>query len=596
MTVEPVVSESTQNNITTKTSTYTYDNGDKQIITEVVDKSKNGEIKTTVKKVDKLSGSSSDKEFYNEEKLVKTDGDKVTTSHTIKSKDKYLNSGSGNSSSSNYLNIIYDLDEEKDKDDDGNETVESTLRKYINISGGSSGEMVTITVRKNATEDYYKEYRNSGYTYERETEYIGGRILKTVEEYETYQKDYRSKTERSYTEFYEDGTFYKKSIDGDRNIEIEREGNRDNYPKWGKSGPPEGGLLEKIWYEVEGMTREMIKFNGNFNSRANEFREEFKTQIKTLVAGHLTNTAVTNEINSNLHELLRNAFAQMISGKDTPEEAKEENNLADVVSKVITGNLVDDLILDDENGYNTTLNGRLKKLTELYTGIQTGLYDEDEVEEKLSTMNINDLDSIEEQLGSIDEVAASFMMNEIRRNSNFMECLLDPDGNFVESSTAYDSGETGYYYSGSNAGMSNRKNQERPEAQTVCEAPVEERKYHRKTNSLIEIERAIKALVLSYVHGDLKGEIRMAEMKKEKYPTNIPKDLWEDMKHAYSKTAGDFTTQLNKFDPSQADNHPYHSPCSQTREQRASNTPCTPHDGYERDGKLNITDRLEEKN
>jgi hypothetical protein len=76
---------------------------------------------------------------------------------------------------------------------------------------------------------------------------------------------------------------------------------------------------------------------------------------------------------------------------------------------------------------------------------------------------------------------------------------------------------------------------------------------------LIEIERAIKALVLSFIHSDLKSDIRMAELKKEEYPENIDDLFWEDLKAAYGKFAGDFTRNINEFDPDDVDNHVYGS-------------------------------------
>lgn len=206
---------------------------------------------------------------------------------------------------------------------------------------------------------------------------------------------------------------------------------------------------------------------------------------------------------------LADSHAKIFTGKDTPADAQEENNLTDTLSKIVTSKKVDDLTLTGDGGesgeYNDSLNGRIQKTTEMVSGMLVGIFTEDEIKAKLEATDINKLDSIEENLG--DMVShASFMKNGLRRDSNF---TLD-NGN-----------------------------------------------EHNPSNPLGEIERAIKALVLGYIHGDLKGDVSMAVLKGEPFPKNVPEAFWNDLKAAYAKSAGDFTRTINEFDGNDADDHEY---------------------------------------
>lgn len=78
-----------------------------------------------------------------------------------------------------------------------------------------------------------------------------------------------------------------------------------------------------------------------------------------------------------------------------------------------------------------------------------------------------------------------------------------------------------------------------------------------QTLAVQEIERALKAMVLSGVYVDLKSDLMMAEVKKEPFPSTIPKDFWIDLKKAVSKYAGDFTKTINNLDHNSKDNHNY---------------------------------------
>ena len=78
-----------------------------------------------------------------------------------------------------------------------------------------------------------------------------------------------------------------------------------------------------------------------------------------------------------------------------------------------------------------------------------------------------------------------------------------------------------------------------------------------QTLAVQEIERALKAMVLSGVYADLKSDLTMAEVKKEPFPSTIPKEFWIDLKKAVSKYAGDFTKTINNLDHNSKDNHNY---------------------------------------
>jgi len=249
------------------------------------------------------------------------------------------------------------------------------------------------------------------------------------------------------------------------------------------SGTGDIVLVTQIWKEVDGMTQEMAKHNA------------LMTQM--LIDMHQQN------------KILTDALATSLTGKDYDTIKGTDNNVCDMTSKVITGKDYASLELGKTGGksgeYDTSLNGRLHKTTEMITGILVGLFTEDEIKAKLSATDINKLSSIESNLGSM-AAGASFMKNNLRRSSTFTE-----DGGDVQ----------------------------------------------RTTNPLIEIERAIKALVLSYTHGDLKGDVKMAELRNEPFPTNIPQPFWDELKAAYAKATGDFIKTINEYDPNPTDNHDF---------------------------------------
>ena len=149
------------------------------------------------------------------------------------------------------------------------------------------------------------------------------------------------------------------------------------------------------------------------------------------------------------------------------------------------------------------LQERLKKTTEILSGILTGIYNEDELQSKLGGMDIDDLKSVEDALGKLSE-NASILKTHISRSSNY-----GAEGEFSA------------------------------------------------INPMIEIERAIKSLVLSFVYNDIKSEIRVSESKRQRYPEYIQQQFWEDLQDAYTKFAGDFTKSINEVDPNSSDNHDY---------------------------------------
>lgn len=149
------------------------------------------------------------------------------------------------------------------------------------------------------------------------------------------------------------------------------------------------------------------------------------------------------------------------------------------------------------------LQERIKKTTQLFTGILTGLYDEDEIQEKLEAMDIDLIPSVEEALKPLTE-NASFLKTQIMRSSNYT---------------------------------------------------LEENTKHNTASAAAEIERAIKGLVISFVHSDLKADILSSEMRKEPFPETVHSAYWPSLKRAYAKMAGDFARTINDFDPGAEDDH-----------------------------------------
>jgi len=158
---------------------------------------------------------------------------------------------------------------------------------------------------------------------------------------------------------------------------------------------------------------------------------------------------------------------------------------------------------EDRKEYLVPVQERIKKTTEVLSGILVGIYNEDEIKTKLEKLNINDLQSVEENLQKLSE-NASFLKTYINRTSNF-------------------SGDS----------------------------------EHSAINPFVEIERAIKGLVLTFIYSNMRSEIKIAEMKKDKYPENISQDFLYNLTKAYEKLSGDFAKAINENDPNKSDDHDY---------------------------------------
>ena len=150
-------------------------------------------------------------------------------------------------------------------------------------------------------------------------------------------------------------------------------------------------------------------------------------------------------------------------------------NTVDLVSTIIAGKKFDDLDLEKTGGesgeYDSTLNGRIHKTTEMIAGLMTGLFTEDEIKEKLVSLDKNDPQS--------------------------------------------------------------------------------------HADSMERVTRAIQALVLSFVYGDYKGDIKMAELKKEDFPDWIDEEFLTDLQFAYEKFSGDFVKNIKDLDAHIDNNHTY---------------------------------------
>ena len=210
---------------------------------------------------------------------------------------------------------------------------------------------------------------------------------------------------------------------------------------------------------------------------------------------------VFQQLNNTLYEIhtgIPNGIYKEIGAdkKPTPPESRTKDisvrNTADLLSTVITGKKVNELVLGKTGGdsgeYDTSINGRLQKTTELITGIITGIFAEDQIRSKLGGLDMTDKKSVESTLGSMHE-KASFLKNSMHAQDR--------------------------------------------------------------------ISKAIEALVLSYVYGDLKADVRMAELSRKPYPENVSEPFWTELKEAYTKVAGDFTNNIRNNDISDIDDHKY---------------------------------------
>ncbi len=165
--------------------------------------------------------------------------------------------------------------------------------------------------------------------------------------------------------------------------------------------------------------------------------------------------------------------------KPAPGAAREgdivDKNMVDMISTVITGKKFADMDLEKEGGetgeYDSSLNGRIHKTTEMMSGMMVGLFTEDEIKEKIISLDKN------------------------------------------KPQTMNDSAE--------------------------------------------RITRAIQALVLSFVYADHKGDIKMAELRREDFPDWISVEFLEQLQDAYEKFSGDFTHNLRDLDDLPDDNHPF---------------------------------------
>jgi hypothetical protein len=219
-------------------------------------------------------------------------------------------------------------------------------------------------------------------------------------------------------------------------------------------------LIDEIWDEVKGMTQEMVKHN--------EFMETM-----------ITNMALQNQ------------------------------SLIDSISTVITGRKIADLELGNEGGesgvYDSTLNGRIQKTTEMITGILVGLFTEDEIKSKLEALDINKFSSIVENLGPMDS-NASFMKNDLRRSSDF----------------------------------SNANGNE-----------------HNPSDPLIEITRAIKSLVVQHAWQGIKADKMSATLGVKQDGTTTSQEFYNEAKAANRKIAEDTVNQILNKDSNPTDDGNY---------------------------------------
>jgi hypothetical protein len=72
-------------------------------------------------------------------------------------------------------------------------------------------------------------------------------------------------------------------------------------------------------------------------------------------------------------------------------------------------------------------------------------------------------------------------------------------------------------------------------------------KEHSAINPFFEIERAIKALILTFIRTDMINAIKIAEMKRDKYPDSISQDGLFDVMEAYKKMSEDFVKNINEY-------------------------------------------------
>jgi len=218
-------------------------------------------------------------------------------------------------------------------------------------------------------------------------------------------------------------------------------------------------LIDEIWDEVKGMTQEMVKHNA--------FMETM-----------LTNMALQNQ------------------------------TLIDSISTVITGKKIADLELGNEGGesgvYDSTLNGRIQKTTEMITGIMVGLFTEDEIKAKLEALDINKFSSIVENLGEMDS-NASFMKNDLRRSSDFSNA----DGN-----------------------------------------------EHNPSNPLIELTRAVKSLVVQHAWQGIKSD-KMSATLGVKQDGITSQEFYNEAKAANRKIAEDTVNQILNKDSNSSDDGDY---------------------------------------
>lgn len=285
-------------------------------------------------------------------------------------------------------------------------------------------------------------------------------------------------------------------------------------------------LIDEIWDEVKGMTQEMVKHNAFMKTMLTDMTTQNKLLIET-ISKVITGASTPDEAKSvNLIDSLSkivngedtpdeaksvnliDSLSKIVTGKDTPDDAKTENNLADVTSKVITGKKVDELVLGEDGGesgvYDTTLNGRIQKTTELITGILVGLFTEDEIKTKLEGLDINKVSSIVENLGAM-ESNASFMKNDLRRSSDFSNADGDE---------------------------------------------------HNPSSPLPELTRAVKSLVVQHAWMGIKSDKMSAAMgvKQDGVPSQ---EFFNEAKAANRKVAEDTVNQILNKDSNPSDDGDY---------------------------------------
>jgi len=116
-------------------------------------------------------------------------------------------------------------------------------------------------------------------------------------------------------------------------------------------------------------------------------------------------------INEAIEEHVSTAMAKIITGNNNADSALS-NSLNNQLK--VNESSLENILKNNE----ISLEARIKKTTEIITGILVGIYDEDIIEDTLKSIDINNLTSINDNWDGLEK-GASFMKNDIKRNSNF---------------------------------------------------------------------------------------------------------------------------------------------------------------------------------